>query len=411
MSRPSALSHPVSTAGFSSLPLTRRQVLGAAAGIGAGVATAGRRPALAGPAPLKIGFMLPYSGTYAALGHNITDGFKLRLAALNNRLGGREVELVLLDDESAPPKAKDNAARLILKEKVQVLVGTVHSGVAEAMVQVAREEGILTFIPNAGSNKLTREHCLPTVFRTSFSNWQLNYPAGVVVRNDNHKNVVLMTWNYAAGKEMMGAFKESFLAAGGVIVKEFYPDFPKDEFQPYLTEIAALRPDAVYAFFSGGGTLKFLKDYAAAGLQGKTPLYGPGFLTDGVLEAAGAAAEGVKTTLHYAPTLDIPANHRFRAAFRQATTRETDSFAVQGYDTCSLLAHGLEAVQGDLAAGTPLIQALESASLESPRGPLTLSRAHNPIQNIYLRQVRNGVEVVLGVAHAALADPGSGCRL
>ncbi|HYG88581.1 MAG TPA: ABC transporter substrate-binding protein [Azospirillum sp.] len=386
----------------------RRQFLATTA---AGVAVAGLpRFAIGAPKRIKVGLMLPYSGTYTLLGNNITDGFKLRLAELGEKLGGVEVEFVRVDDESSPPKAKDNAAKLIVKDKVDVLIGTVHSGVAEAMVQVAREEGTLTIVPNAGSNRITRELCAPNIFRTSFSNWQANHPCGDVVLKDGHRNVALISWNYAAGKEMLDGFKESFVAGGGKIAKEFLPDFPKDEFQAYLTEIAALKPDAVYTFFSGGGALKFIKDYAAAGLQGKIPLYGPGFLTDGVLAAAGPAAEGIKTTLHYALTLDNPVNVKFRESFQKATGREADVFAVQGYDAASLLAQGLTAVKGDIGAKKALYAAMEKAEIDSPRGKFTLSKSHNPVQDIYLRQVKDGKEVVLGVAAKALNDPATGCK-
>ncbi|PWC31596.1 ABC transporter substrate-binding protein, partial [Azospirillum sp. TSO22-1] len=177
----------------------RRQFLTTSA---AGLAVAGLpRFATAAPARIKVGLMLPYSGTYTLLGNNITDGFKLRLAELGDKFAGAEVEFVRVDDESSPPKAKDNAAKLIVKDKVDVLVGTVHSGVAEAMVQVAKEEGTLTIVPNAGSNRITRELCAANVFRTSFSNWQANFPCGDVVLKDGHRKVVLISWNYAAGKE------------------------------------------------------------------------------------------------------------------------------------------------------------------------------------------------------------------
>ena len=65
--------------------------------------------------------------------------------------------------------------------------------------------------------------------------------------------------------------------------------FPNVEFQPFLTEIASLKPDAVFVFFAGAGAAKFVSDYAAAGLKSNIPLYGPGFLTDGNLEAMGGA--------------------------------------------------------------------------------------------------------------------------
>ncbi len=394
--------------------ISRRSVLRTAvAATGAAAATSfvPTRFAIGAQAPVKLGLMLPFSGTYAALGNNIADALKLRVAEAGGTVGGRPVEFVMLDDESAPPKAKDNAMKLVSKDKVDFLIGTVHSGVAEAMAQVARDEDAMVIVPNAGSGKLTGVMCSPNIFRTSFTMWQTAYPAGDVVFGDGHRKVVVMSWNYPAGHESLEGFKEGFTKAGGEVVKEILPDFPNVEFQPYLTEIAAIRPDAVFVFFAGGGALKFLKDYAGAGLQGKIPLYGNGFLTDGVYQKAGDAANGVKTTLHYANGLDNDLNRAFRAAFMKQTSREADVYAVQGYDTGTLLLKGIEAVKGDLGARKDLIKAMESASIESPRGTFTLSASHNPVQDIYLREVVAGDEKVVGVAHKGLADPSKGCRM
>src|SRR4029077_7109601 len=112
--------------------------------------------------------------------------------------------------------------------------------------------------------------------------------------------------------------KETFEKGGGKVIKELTLPFPQVEFQPLLTEIAALKPDVVYAFFAGGGAVKFVKDYAAAGLNKSIPLVGPGFLTDGTLDAQGEAAQGMLTALHYADGLNNPKNKAFRAAYAKA---------------------------------------------------------------------------------------------
>ena len=155
------------------------------------------------------------------------------------------------------------------------------------------------------------------MFRTSFSNWQPVHPLGRVMAEKGHKRAVFITWKYAAGEESLRLFQGGFTAVGGTVVKELFVPFPNVEFQALLTEIAALRPDAVACFFAGGGAVKFVKDYAAAGLKDKIPLYGSGFLTEGVLAAQGEAAEGLMTTLHYAESLDNPRNKAFRAAYSQ----------------------------------------------------------------------------------------------
>jgi branched-chain amino acid transport system substrate-binding protein len=168
------------------------------------------------------------------------------------------------------------------------------------------------------------------------------------------------------------------------------------EFQALLTQIASEKPDAVYVFFAGGGAVKFVKDYVAAGLNKTIPLYGAGFLTDGTLEAQGAAAQGLYTTLHYADKLNTPKDNAFRQAFMAAYKSDGDVYAVQGYD-----------FSGKRDA---MLKAMHTATIDSPRGKFTLSAANNPVQDIYLRQVAGTDNVVKGVAIKGLADPARGCR-
>jgi branched-chain amino acid transport system substrate-binding protein len=228
---------------------------------------------------------------------------------------------------------------------------------------------------------------------------------GKVLAERGVKNVVTLTWKYAAGDESVNGFKDAFTKGGGKIVKEMTLPFPTVEFQPLLTEIASLKPDAVYVFFAGGGAAKFLKDYQAAGLKGKIPLYGSGFLTDGILDATGDAAEGIETTLHYGDALDTPRNKAFRAAYVKAYKIEPDVYAVQGYDAGLLFIAGMNAVKGDIANKKYIIEAIGKAQIDSPRGKWTMSAAHNPVQDMYLRKVSGKENKVTGVAVPALDYP------
>jgi len=369
----------------------------------------------AGPASaqakLKIGLMLPYTGTYAALGTAITNGFKLAVEENGGKLGGREIEYFTVDDESDPAKAPENANKLIKRDQVDVLVGTVHSGVALAMSKVARDNNTLLVIPNAGADEITGPLCAPNVFRTSFSNSQPGIAMGKVMAEQKKKTAVTLTWKYAAGEDSVGGFKEAFEAGGGKVVKQLYLPFPQVEFQSYLTEIAAIKPDVVYVFFAGGGAVKFVKDYAAAGLNKTIQLVGPGFLTDGTLEAQGETAQGLLTTLHYGDGLDNPKNKAFRAAYEKAYKMEPDVYAMQGYDTAQLLAAGLKAVSGDVGKRAELVKAMESTKIDSPRGSLSFTKSHAPIQDIYLRRVEGKQNKVIGIAVKNITDPPRGCKL
>ncbi|OIP07596.1 MAG: ABC transporter permease [Betaproteobacteria bacterium CG2_30_68_42] len=366
--------------------------------------------ALAQQAKVKVGVMLPYTGTFAALGVAITNGFRLAIEERGGKPGGREIEYFTVDDESNPAKAPENANRLVQRDKVDVVIGTVHSGVAMGMAKVIREAGTLWINPNAGADEITGPLCAPNIFRSSFSNWQTTYALGKVLKARGHRNPVFITWKYAAGEQVLAAFNEGLKKEGGTLIRELFLPFPQVEFQALLTEIASIKPDAVVAFFAGAGAAKFLKDYQAAGLKGKIPLYGSGFLTEGVLEAVGDAAEGVETTLHYGDGLDTRKDNAFRLAYAKAYRMQPDVYAVQGYDAGQLLAVGLEAVKGDIGSKAPMIKAMETARIDSPRGAWTLSRAHNPVLDIYLRKAVGKQNKVMGIAWKALADPARGCR-
>ncbi|OGB81341.1 MAG: ABC transporter permease [Burkholderiales bacterium RIFOXYC12_FULL_60_6] len=364
-----------------------------------------------GSPKLKVGLMLPYTGTYAALGNAIENGFRLHITEQGGKLAGREIEFVKVDDESDPSKATDNVNKLIKRDNVDVLIGSVHSGVAMAMAKVAKDTGTMLIVPNAGADAVTGPMCASNIFRSSFSNWQPGYAMGEVVAKKGHKKVVTITWKYAAGDESIRGFKESFEKGGGKVVKELSVPFPNVEFQALLTEIAAAKPDAVYTFFAGGGAVKFVKDYAAAGLKKTVPLYGAGFLTDGTLDAQGADAADLLTTLHYADSLGTPRDNAFRLAYAKAYKLQPDVYAVQGYDAAQMLAVGLTAVKGDISKKAEFSAALEKARIDSPRGPFTLSKSHNPVQDIYLRQVGGKKNKLVSIASKALADPGRGCKL
>ena len=229
------------------------------------------------------------------------------LAEKGGKLGGREIQLVKLDDESKPELGLQNADRLIKRDNVDVLIGTVHSGVQMAIHKAVTESGTLCIVPNAGAVAVTRNLCAKNVFRTSFSNWQPAYGMGVALGKRGVKKAAWITWDYAAGAESGEGFKQGLEANGGQVVQTLTLKFPETNFQPLLAQVPGLGVDAVGAFFAGGGAINFVKDYAAAGL--KVPLVGSGFLTEGVLGPQGAAAEGVETALHYGDGLDNPKNN------------------------------------------------------------------------------------------------------
>jgi branched-chain amino acid transport system substrate-binding protein len=330
--------------------------------------------------------MLPYTGTFAALGTAIENGFKLHVTEQGGKLGGREIEFVKVDDESDPAKATDNVNKLIKRDNVDVLVGTVHSGVAMAMAKAAKDSNTLLIVPNAGADAVTGPMCAPNIFRSQLQQLAAGLRDGRGDGQEGPQEGVTITWKYAAGDEMVRGFKEAFEKGGGKVVKELNLPFPNVEFQALLTEIAAPSP-TVFAFFAGGGAVKFVKDYAAAGLKKSIPLYGTGFLTDGTLEAQGADAEGLLTTLHYADGLNTPRDNAFRLAYAKAYKLQPDVYAVQGYDAAQMLGIGPGRGEGRRHQEGRVRRRAAQGHGSTARAASSRSASHNPVQDIYLRQV------------------------
>jgi branched-chain amino acid transport system substrate-binding protein len=388
--------------------LSRRKIIKGAAALSA-VSAVPTGWAIAQAKPLKVGLMLPYSGTFAKLGENITTAIEVLIAEKGGKLGGREIAFTKLDDESKPENAPQNADRLVKRDQVDVLIGTVHSGVQMGIHKVVKESGTLTIVPNAGNNVVTRAECAKNVFRSSFTNWQPAHGMGLALGKRGVKKAAWITWDYAAGHESGEGFKQGLEKHGGQLVQMLTLKFPETNFQPLLAQVPGLGVEVVGAFFAGGGAVQFVKEYAAAGI--KIPLCGSGFLTEGTLGAQGDAANGIETALHYGDGLDNPKNLAFRKAFKEKAGRDADVYAVQGYDAAQLLAVGLEAVKGNIDDEANLYKAMRSAKLDSPRGPISMSPAQNVTQNIYLRKVQGGENKVIGIAAENLADPGTGCKL
>ena len=399
--------------------VTRRKFL-ATASVAAAGAAAGpwvlRAQAQSGP--LKVGVVLPYTGVYAELGVSITQGMKLVFAQENDVVAGRKIEMIQEDDEMKPPVGIRKMEKLIESDKVDILTGPVHSGILMGMRDKVHNSKTILIVSNAGADAISRERCSKWIFRASFSNWQPNQPMGGWVAKNVSKEAFLIAPNYQAGKDMMEAFKETFVKAGGKVVAEDYPKLGETDYAPYLTKIKQSGVKVVYCFFSGTDAVNFVKQYDQFGLKKTTKLTGAGFLTEpDVLPAQGNSALGIITGHFYSPLLDNPTNKKFVKDFRAAYGGKVpDGFACQGYDTAQIIVRSLKALNGNSQDKDKWVDAIAKVEFDSPRGRFRFDpKTHNVIQPfIYIRKVE---ETALGLNNvpidkvADVRDPGTGCTL
>jgi branched-chain amino acid transport system substrate-binding protein len=332
-------------------------------------------------AQTKVGLLLPKTGVFAALGQEIDDGFVMGLDE-----AGMTADFAITreDTEVKPPVGLAKARKLVLQDNVDVIVGIVSSGVLGAVRDFVDGAKVPLIVANAGNDDATGASCSKYIVRVSFSNSQINRPMGTWMAGQGIKKVYTLAPDYAAGRQMIDAFTKSFTAAGGeVIGSEFTPFGKTQDFGPYLTNAKAASPDAIFVFYAGSEAISFVKQYDSFGLKQDIPLFASGFLTSPLyVNAEGPAAIGIKTSLHYVPTLDTPENKAFVDAFKAKFDRPPSEYAVQGYDAARVL---VEAIKSGASDRESIATALPTVSYTGPRGPLKIDPAtNNIVQNIYV---------------------------
>lgn len=335
---------------------------------------------------IKIGFILSQTGTFAPLSEGIINGFNLYLDENDGMLGGKEVEIKVEDDEANPQVALRKYRQLVQSEKVDLLVGPISTSVVYALRDEVEKDKIILIDANAAGDDLAWSEKSDYVYRTSFSNWQNGSSTAEYLANNIGKRAIVLAPDYPAGEENIRAFKAAFEAAGGEVIKEFYPQLDTNDFSPYLQEASAEKPDLIYAFFTGSDGIRFVSQYKELGLQGKIPLGGPFELGDElVTEPAGDAAEGIITGIIYSPYLDNELNKKFVEAYEQKYSKLPNFFAVEGYDSAAILDKAI--LDAGSTEAEELMEVLKGISIESPRGPLTIDpKTNNPIQNFYIAE-------------------------
>ncbi len=372
-----------------------------------GVASAGAAE------PIKVGALLPYSGVFAALGVEIADALELGFDTFGREVGGREIVVIREDTEGKPSVGLSKAKKLVLRDGVDFLVGPVSSEVAGALRDFVHRSRVPLIIANAGNNHLTGKLCSPYVIRVSFSNAQINRDMGPWMVSRGFERVYLMAADYAAGRQMMEAFRTSFIAAGGTVAGEEYAPLATRDFGPYLGKLKAARPDAAYVFFPGAAAMAFVPQYEGFGLKETIQLAGAGWLSSAFnIERQGAAAAGFIGALNYVPSIDSPENRAFQDAFQARFGRVGSEFAVQGYDSARLI---VEALRGTGGSTEQIIEAIHEVSFVGPRGELRIDPlTNNVIQDIYVfetRTVGDRIEQVVIDTFVDVRDPPNGCRL
>lgn len=361
--------------------------------------TLGAGPGLA--EAVKVGLITTLSGGGAGIGADVRDGFMLALKNAGD--AGKEVEVVLEDDQQKPDIAVQIADKMIQSDNVDVLTGIIWSNLAMAVVPAATAQGKFYLSTNAAPSALAGAGCSPNYFSVSYQNDNMHEAAGAYAAAEGVKKMFIMAPNYPAGQDSLAGFKRFY---DGEVVAEVYTQVGQTDFAAEIAQIRASGADRVFFFQPGGMGIAFLKQYAESGVD--IPLIGPGFsLSEDILPAVGDAAIGTKNTSHWSTDLDNPANKAFVEGFKADFGRLPSLYAAQAYDTANLM---LSAMAKASPSGDPdgFRAALKAAEFDSVRGKFSFGPNQHPIQDFYVLEVekRDGIltNKIIGTAMTDRAD-------
>ncbi|WP_405048154.1 ABC transporter substrate-binding protein [Flexibacterium corallicola] len=326
---------------------------------------------------VKVGMITTLSGGGAGLGIDVRDGFMLAV----KEAGNKYLEVIIEDDQRKPEVAVQLADKLIQSEKVDVLTGIIWSNLAMAVVPAATAQGKFYLSPNAGPSLLAGKGCHPNYFNVAWQNDNLHEAAGAYASDAGFKNSFMLAPNYPAGKDALTGYKRFYK---GEKAGEIYTKLGQTDYAAEIAQIRASGADSVYFFLPGGMGISFLKQYAGSGVD--IPVVGPAFSFDqGILQAVGDAALGVKNTSQWNKDLDNPANTAFVANFQKEYGRLPSLYASQGYDTANLLLSAMKTA--GIQDKDAFRAALKKADFASVRGDFSFSSNNHPVQTIYVREV------------------------
>jgi branched-chain amino acid transport system substrate-binding protein len=352
---------------------------------------------------IRIGFMTTMSGPIAALGKEQEMGLDLALKQLGGKIGGVPVEVFKEDSRMQPDTAVQAATKLVEKDKIDFLTGTMLSNQLLAIVKPVTDSGAIILSGIGGPSELAGASCNPNVFVLSWENNTPSEAVGKYMTDSGKKRGFFIAQNYVTGKEHVAGAKFFFK---GEVVGEAYPDRTTMDFAAEIAQVRAAKPDAVYIFMPGAQGIAFVKQYAAAGLIKSIPLFSGSWLADEhSYKALGDLSLDVNLAANWFVGLDNAANKEFVAAFKKEYGRNPVFYAAFVYDSVMLLDAAVKAVKGNIKDKAALRAAMKTAPFKSTRGDFKFDVNQFPIQNFYIASVvKDGDTFIHKVTATAFAN-------
>ncbi|WFU45654.1 ABC transporter substrate-binding protein (plasmid) [Bradyrhizobium sp. CB82] len=361
--------------------------------------------------PLKIGWLMSYTGPGAAAGAASDAAIEVFFQKCGKSVAGRKVEIIKRDTTGpAPDVARRLAQELIVGEKVDFLAGMDFTPNTMAVAPLSTSAKVPLLIVNSATSGILTKH--PYAVRFGFTTTEMAQQLAAYASKQGVKSVYTFVQEFEPGLDAEAMFIREYKAAGGTIAGSVRAPLKATDFSAYIQRIKDANPEAVFVFMTASELPPiFLRQFKEAGLD-PAKIIGIGDITDEAsLPSAGDAALDVVTAFHYTQTHDSAANKEFTQAFKAIAPERPVSFVpVVTYDVLRAIYQVVEAQKGDLNPDRTM-ELLKQTKFESPRGPISIDPATRDIvQTVYFRKVEKRDGQVVNVEFASTADvkdPGS----
>lgn len=332
-----------------------------------------------------VGVVATLTGPGAVVGQDVVDGFNLGLKELGGRFSNQEVRVVVLDDKGSPDVARQQVARLLERERLDVVLTAVSAPSLAAVVKPLTSARLFVLNLDQMPDALAGAECSPWLFSLAPPVDGVHEALGQHLVNEKVRRVVVVAPPYVPSDPAVAALRHTF---PGEVVAVLTPKPGAATFAAELEQIAAYHPDAVYSLLTGGMGGGFIRAWGAWEHKAEIPLYPlGGAMERPFLPAMGDSAQDVATIGTWSPDQDTPSNRRFVNDFDVEYGRQATTWAAQGFDAAFLLDSALKGTSGRTGDPDAVRAALRRAEFASTRGGFKFNTNHTPVLSYMLRKV------------------------
>lgn len=294
-----------------------------------------------GAETIKIGMVQPLTGPVSFGGNTLLNGARLAVEEINAAGGvlGKKLELVPEDGQCVPPKSVNAAEKLIVRDKVPVILGAYCSSSSAAVKPVTNKYRILQVTGVSTSPKLTQKNT-EWFFRAQGTSALYAKVIGPILRDMGLKRMAFLVINDDWGRGVAEEFGRAFKAHGGAVVETLIYDRKEKDLTSYLTKVRSLGVDALGTACYTPHCIAIAKQSKEVGL--KAQIVGEGaWTTAPFYRGAGAAGDGVIGFVEYVYTLDTPMNRAFVAKYKAKHNENPTKYSAAGHTLVNIVAQAI----------------------------------------------------------------------